>query len=667
MKKWWNRLSFKLKIVYPVTAISILVGLTSYFYFRDLFSSSEINTLVTKAKTLIVEAEAVREYTAENYKYEIYDKNLTSLEKVIRTVPIFSAMEVANKKASELDMEFKVPKNSPRNPKNNPDEYESGVLQKLENENLKEYWAIDEVTNRLRYFRPVKLTEECLKCHGDPSTSMQIWGNNEGKDITGVKMEGWKIGEMHGAFELKMDMEPVQAAITNKSLNIAALFGIGTAFIILVLVISARKMSKPIFALQEAAHEVASGNIGISVQIDREDEIGRLSENFNIMVKNIKTANDELKREKASVEKKVEIAVRESEEQKKYLSDSVRKILVEMDKFAKGDLMVSLQPEKEGDEIADLCSGFNKSVMNIRNMILQVSEAVQATASASAEISSSTEEMAAGAQEQRTQAAEVASAVEEMSKTIVETTLNAGKAADKSENAGETAHKGGQVVKSTIEGMNRIADVVKNSAALVKELGKNSNQIGEIVQVINDIAEQTNLLALNAAIEAARAGEQGRGFAVVADEVRRLADRTTKATKEIEGMIKTIQNDTNGAVTAIEKGTQEVEIGKELSNKAGESLNDIIDSSAEVVDVINQVAAASEQQSKAAEQISKNIEGINNVTHETALGIEQIAKAAEDLNRLTENLQGLTNRFKLYDSNITKGPDSSGHGLIHKK
>ncbi|MEW6653432.1 MAG: methyl-accepting chemotaxis protein, partial [Bacteroidota bacterium] len=210
--------------------------------------------------------------------------------------------------------------------------------------------------------------------------------------------------------------------------------------------------------------------------------------------------------------------------------------------------------------------------------------------------------------------------------------------------------EGGKVVGQTIEGMNRIAVVVKQSADTVQQLGKSSDQIGEIVQVIDDIADQTNLLALNAAIEAARAGEQGRGFAVVADEVRKLAERTTKATKEIANMIKQIQKDTSEAVISMTSGTVEVEKGKELADEAGKSLSQIISGAEQVVDIVTQVAAASEEQSSAAEQISKNLESINHVTNESATGIQQIARASEDLNRLTLNLQELISRFKISSS-----------------
>lgn len=320
--------------------------------------------------------------------------------------------------------------------------------------------------------------------------------------------------------------------------------------------------------------------------------------------------------------------------------------------MAKGDLTPRVTGDYQGDHQI-LKNSINKMGESVSAILNQVKEAVAATASAANQISSSTEEMAAGAQEQSSQATEVAGAVEEMTKTIYETTKNTGQATEASKNSGKVAKEGGKVVEETIHGMNRIAEVVRKSADTVQALGKSSDQIGEIVQVIDDIADQTNLLALNAAIEAARAGEQGRGFAVVADEVRKLAERTTKATKEIATMIKQIQKDTSGAVESMEQGTKEVEIGKQLAEKAGTSLQEIIHGAEQVVDIVTQVAAASEEQSSAAEQISKNIESISSVTQQSASGIQQIAHASEDLNRLTLNLQELISQFKVDETSGT--------------
>jgi methyl-accepting chemotaxis protein len=237
-----------------------------------------------------------------------------------------------------------------------------------------------------------------------------------------------------------------------------------------------------------------------------------------------------------------------------------------------------------------------------------------------------------------------------MTKTIMENSKNAGDTAGTAKEAKVAAEQGGKVVAETVTGMKQIADVVKKSAETVQELGKSSDQIGEIIGVIDDIADQTNLLALNAAIEAARAGEQGRGFAVVADEVRKLAERTTKATKEIAGMIKKIQVETKGAVEGMKEGTKKVDEGIILADKAGTSLTEIVGISQKVGDMVSQIAAASEEQSSASEQISKNVEAISSVTNESATGTQQIARAAEDLNRLTENLQTLITKFKLTGS-----------------
>jgi len=320
--------------------------------------------------------------------------------------------------------------------------------------------------------------------------------------------------------------------------------------------------------------------------------------------------------------------------------------------MATGDMTARMTGDYHGD-LRLIKESINRVGESLEEALQKVSSAVGATASASSQISSSTEEMAAGAQEQTSQAGEVASAVEEMTKTILENSKNASVAAETAKQARVSAEQGGKVVDDTVQGMRRIAEVVNKSAETVKELGKSSDQIGEIISVIDDIADQTNLLALNAAIEAARAGEQGRGFAVVADEVRKLAERTTKATKEIAEMIKKIQTDTAGAVHSMEEGTQEVERGIAFADKAGTSLKEIVGVSQKLTDMVTQIAAASEEQSSASEQISKNVEGISKVTGETAQGTQQIARAAEDLNRLTNNLQELVGEFKVGKSSGT--------------
>ena len=236
-----------------------------------------------------------------------------------------------------------------------------------------------------------------------------------------------------------------------------------------------------------------------------------------------------------------------------------------------------------------------------------------------------------------------------MTESIHQAAQNAGTAANSSSTAKISAQNGGQIVTETISGMNTIASVVNDAAEKVKELGKRSEEIGEIIQVIDEIADQTNLLALNAAIEAARAGEQGRGFAVVADEVKKLAEKTTKATKDISGMIKQIQNNTHVAVQSIVVGTEEVDKWKNYTKRAGTSLEEIIVASENVSDLINHVAAAGEEQSTTALQINNNIERISEVAFKSVENIRQVAESSENLGKLTKNLQELISGFSLDD------------------
>jgi methyl-accepting chemotaxis protein len=330
--------------------------------------------------------------------------------------------------------------------------------------------------------------------------------------------------------------------------------------------------------------------------------------------------------------------------------------------LAEGDLTRDV-PVESTDELGRMAGSLNTMIGNLRGMIGGIIEASATLAGASTQISSSTEEMAAGSQEQNSQVDEVASAVASMAKTIVENSKNAGDAARTALQAREAAKRGGEVVEKTVGGMKRIAEVVHHYAGTVGDLGKSSDQIGQIISVIDDIADQTNLLALNAAIEAARAGEQGRGFAVVADEVRKLAERTTKATSEIAEMIRKIQSDTKDAVASMAEGRKNVTEGIELADRAGTSLSEIVEISQRVTDMVTQIAASSEEQSATGEEITRNVEAIRSVTSETAMGEQQIARAAEDLNRLTEHLQQLTAKFRLSGTDPGAPPLAGKSGL----
>jgi len=312
--------------------------------------------------------------------------------------------------------------------------------------------------------------------------------------------------------------------------------------------------------------------------------------------------------------------------------------------MATGKLSLSTRLDaSRKDELGTLASGINNFTDKLASLIASTRDASTQVMQSSGMLQENAAKMADQMESQAARVREIASAMTEMSASAAEVAQQAGEASKAAEGSRGMATEGGKTVAATVDGMHAIEQAVESGTQCVHTLGKRSEAIGQMIQIINDIADQTNLLALNAAIEAARAGEHGRGFAVVADEVRKLADRTQKATAEISQSISQIQNDTRAAVEAMDKGGTQVREGVAKAGKAGDDLQRIVSSAGNMTQMVNAIATAAAEQSSTTEEVSRSLEQISTASGETqkaaeesASGIQQVASKATELKRLIE-------------------------------
>ena len=335
------------------------------------------------------------------------------------------------------------------------------------------------------------------------------------------------------------------------------------------------------------------------------------------------------------------------------ITKPVRAVITSLKDMAQGegDLTQRL-PVESDNEVGEMCTWLNSFIGKIHDVVGQVAITSTKVAINASQLHTAAENIATDAEEVVAQTATVATAGEEMAATSGDIARNCQHASDGAQRATQLAQNGASVVAATINVMRQITEKVQTSATTVESLGVRSEQIGAIIGTIEDIADQTNLLALNAAIEAARAGEQGRGFAVVADEVRALAERTTRATKEIGEMIKAIQMETKGAVTAMGQGVKQVETGTLEATKSGEALQEILEQVNDVAMQVSQIATAAEEQTATTSEISNNMMLITNVVQETAKAAHNSATGSSLMNGNAETLMDILGKFKI-DENMS--------------
>lgn len=325
--------------------------------------------------------------------------------------------------------------------------------------------------------------------------------------------------------------------------------------------------------------------------------------------------------------------------------EAILRLLDEMGSLAEGDLTVKATVTE--DITGAIADSINFAVEALRSLVTTINETAVQVAAAAQETQATAMHLAEAAEHQAQQITSASAAINEIAVSIDEVSRNSAESADVAQRSVQIAGKGAAIVRQTIQGMDNIRDQIQETSKRIKRLGESSQEIGSIVELINDIAEQTNILALNAAIQAASAGEAGRGFAVVADEVQRLAERASNATKRIETLVQTIQSDTNEAVSSMEQTTAEVVAGARLAEDAGLALGEIEKVSNDLADLIQNISQAARQQSAAATNISATMNVIQEITTQTSVGASQTAESIGNLAQLAADLRRSVADFKL--------------------
>ena len=441
----------------------------------------------------------------------------------------------------------------------------------MKDKGLKEYYEIDSKTNAVHYFRAVYLTNSCLYCHGEPSKSESYWGNNQGQDPTGTRMEGWKTGEMHGAFEIIHSLKAADAALSS------TLTWSGGIFIVLLAIMGAlislfatKAVVNPVRQSMETIEGLERGELNVRINTKRTDEIGRLAKAINAFADNLR---DE--------------------------------VLEAFNRLAQGDFSFRAKGLIAGP-LENASQGLTAAMQTVQEASEQIS-------SGAVQVSETSSSLANGATQQAAALEEISSSMVEMNEQTKNNAENASAANRLSDEARLTAEKGNQQMQTMVKAM--------------EEIKSSAQDISKIIKVIDEIAFQTNLLALNAAVEAARAGQHGKGFAVVAEEVRNLAARSAKAAQETTSLIQGSVDKTNaGAEIAHETATSLSEIVADVTK-----VSDLV---AEIAAASNEQSLGISQVNEGLTQLNEVNQRTTSTSEESAAIAEELSSQTTDLRQM---------------------------------
>ncbi|WP_461211470.1 methyl-accepting chemotaxis protein [Desulfocurvus sp. DL9XJH121] len=515
-----------------------------------------------------------------------------------------------------------------------------GLINNYDFEPLKRMLAIREQNPSIAFAR-------FANADGSPLVDLENAPLRSGQPVDGGKLLFKPVlfeGNAVGRVELGLDPAPIQAKLRelseanartraeamefkDRAQQTMAAYGAGLLLAATVLILVFQKMSlnrllvRPMRRLAECAEKIAAGQLDIEVDIHRKDEVGMLADAFRAMMRSLKQS------------------IREADAKSREIEEQVR--LVDQSREA---------AESERTRISGLLDAMG-------GMAVRAKDYADRLAAASEELAAQSEQIARSADQQRERLTETATAIGQMDATVTDMARNAGDAAQTADEVKGKAEQGADTVCDVVDATTLVRQKVTEMKASLDDLGEKAERIGAVMNVIADIADQTNLLALNAAIEAARAGEHGRGFAVVADEVRKLAEKTMTATKEVGQAIRSIQDSTRLNINEMDGAVEAVARCTTLSGEAGLALEGIVQVITANAVQVGSMATAAEEQSMSTKQISRTVEEINGIVSETASGIRQTDQAVRDLSDLAQGLNGLISEInKAADNPAGNGP-----------
>jgi twitching motility protein PilJ len=401
---------------------------------------------------------------------------------------------------------------------------------------------------------------------------------------------------------------------------VALLFSLATAFVIV------RGISGQVNSLSYLVKQLDLGNVDARAEVISQDELGALAASFNTTLDNTR-------------------GLMQSRAERDSIQRSIMRLLEEVSTVAEGDL--TREAAVTEDITGAIADSFNFMIVELRRVIGQVKEVTVQVTNAATTTQTNSSELVQKAEQQSEQIHITAQALEEMTTSIQEVSQGAMLSASVAQQSLVNARQGARAVQDTIKGMNRIREQVQETSGHIRRLGESSQEIGEIVQLIDEIADQTSILALNASIQAATAGEAGRGFAVVAEEIEQLAERASQATAKISSLVKSIQAGTNEAISAMEENNKEAVEGSKLALQAGQSLTEIENVSERLAELIQNISQASRKQTNSSETLSKAMTDISHIIKETTTGIQQSAVTINGLTSLADDLRSSVASFKL--------------------